>query len=117
MSLAVRARLRAPDAAKSVIGPGASFDRRSMSGRFMRTKAGPLRFPGDPSHTFALLRDPGRRLAGSAFAGRASNPLGHDERLSFPSSFPGLVLTLAGAIRAGASSNWRATVSRGSPGR
>ena len=60
MSLAVRARLRAPDAAKSVIGPGALFDRRSVSGCFMRTKAGPLRFPGDPSHTFALLRDPGR---------------------------------------------------------
>jgi len=59
MSLAVRARLRAPDAAKSVIGPGALFDRHSVSGCFMRTKA-PLRFPGDPSHTFALLRDPSR---------------------------------------------------------
>ena len=38
------------------------------------------------------------RLAGCAFAGRASNPLGREERFQFISSpFPGLTLSLVGA--------------------
>jgi hypothetical protein len=46
--------------AKAVVRPGAFFDRHSEPAIFMRTQTGPLRFPGDPSCTFALLRDPGR---------------------------------------------------------
>ena len=58
-------------------------------------------------HTLSTLHD-GRcrtpcktrfRLAGGAFAGRESNPLGRNERFQFMSSpFPGLTLSLAGAM-------------------
>ena len=58
-------------------------------------------------HTLSTLHD-GRcrtpcktrfRLAGCAFAGRESNPLGRNERFQFMSSpFPGLTLSLAGFI-------------------
>lgn len=46
--------------AKSVIRPGALFNRRSEPAAFIRAQTGSLRFPGDPFRTFALLRDPGR---------------------------------------------------------
>ena len=75
-------------------------------------------------HTLSTLHD-GRcrtpcktrfRLAGCAFAGRESNPLGRNERFQFMSSpFPGLTLSLAGAMHAGGlrgrrgrSRDWRA---------
>ena len=58
-------------------------------------------------HTLSTLHD-GRcrtpcktrfRLAGCAFAGRESNPLGRNERFQFMSSpFPGLTLSLAGLM-------------------
>ena len=58
-------------------------------------------------HTLSTLHD-GRcrtpcktrfRLAGCAFAGRESNPLGRNERFQFMSSpFPGLTLSLAGVM-------------------
>ena len=63
-------------------------------------------------HTLSTLHD-GRcrtpcktrfRLAGCAFAGRESNPLGRNERFQFMSSpFPGLTLSLAGHTGGGSS--------------
>lgn len=64
-----------PMLAKSVIGPGALFRPVLLSGRFIWTQTGPLRFPGGPSRTFALLRDPGR-----------TGKPGHS---GFPSAAPG----------------------------
>ena len=65
-------------------------------------------------HTLSTLHD-GRcrtpcktrfRLAGCAFAGRESNPLGRDERFQFMSSpFPGLTLSLAGRMGEGSSTS------------
>jgi hypothetical protein len=134
-----RARFRAPEdtqahrRARSVVEPALP-----SPAAFIWTQAGSLRFPGDPSRTFALLSDPGRtghpghrgfpdaapapntakasafhdfeaatglqyplstlherrcrhpcktrfRPAGSAFTGRASIPLGHDERFQVTS--------------------------------
>ena len=67
-------------------------------------------------HTLSTLHD-GRcrtpcktrfRLAGCAFAGRESNPLGRNERFQFMSSpFPGLTLSLAGPTAADASTSLR----------
>ena len=65
-------------------------------------------------HTLSTLHD-GRcrtpcktrfRLAGCAFAGRESNPLGRNERFQFMSSpFPGLTLSLAGLMDGASSTN------------
>ena len=67
-------------------------------------------------HTLSTLHD-GRcrtpcktrfRLAGCAFAGRESNPLGRNERFQFMSSpFPGLTLSLVGPTCAGILSSAR----------
>jgi hypothetical protein len=53
-------RCALPMFAKSRIGPGALFRPVLPCRLSIWTRAGSLRFPGDPSRTFALLRDPGR---------------------------------------------------------
>ena len=58
--------------AKSVIRPGALFNRRSEPAAYIRAQTGSLRFPGDPFRTFALLRDPGR--TGIRFPDAAPGP-------------------------------------------
>jgi len=61
--------------AKSVIRPGALLWPVLRAGFPMWAQTGPLRFPGVPSRTFALLRDPGR-----------TGQPGHS---GFPSAAPG----------------------------
>jgi hypothetical protein len=60
-SLRIRARRSAPEAAK--VRPRAwDFGQPVVPVPALRlwTRAGALRFPGDPSHAFALVKDPGR---------------------------------------------------------
>jgi len=72
----VRVRRSAPsERGGSSLGLEHLVSRRSMPGMLHSwARAGSHRFPGDPSHAFALLQDPGRAAKASPLAALPTPP-------------------------------------------
>jgi hypothetical protein len=68
-------------ARRSLSRPGTLFSRRPRSGVLHPwARAGSHRFPGDPSHAFALLQDPGRAGKTSPFTVLSTPPPAYPSR-------------------------------------
>ena len=66
---------RSRRARRMLVGPGVLVSRLPVSGMLHPwARAGSLRFPGDPSHAFALFQDPGRAGRTSPMAVLTSPP-------------------------------------------